>query len=176
MPRIGDIANVIEAQDVGGERAQAGEDAGIAADAAGILGKAAVADVVGAVLDAPMVADGLGADGGWQDDVGDKPGGLAGGAPQTGRGGAGEHVASDADDRVDMVSPLGIGQAVARREDLDQTGLVTGTALCVGGARAIERRGGLAQRGGGVMQVGLVCLDLGDQMNAACGSLLEGFF
>ena len=41
---------------------------------------------------------------------------------------------------------------------------------------AIERRGGLAQRRDGVMQDGLVCLDLGDQMNAACGSLLERFF
>ena len=30
--------------------------------------------------------------------------------------------------------------------------------------------------GDGMMQGGLVCLDLGDQMNAVCGGLLECFF
>jgi hypothetical protein len=52
----------------------------------------------------------------------------------------------------------------------------TGVALLVGSERAIERCGGFAQRRDGVMQDGLVCLDLGDQMNAACGGLIEGFF
>ena len=75
-----------------------------------------------------------------------------------------------------MVSPLGVGQAVPRREDLDETGLVTRVALLVGNERAIERCGGFAQRRDRVMQDGLVCLDLGDQMSATCGSLLECFF
>ena len=35
MAPVCDIANAVEAQDVGGERAQACKDAGIAADAAG---------------------------------------------------------------------------------------------------------------------------------------------
>ena len=69
MSSVGDIANVIEAQNVGGERAQAGENAGVAADAAGVLGKAAVTHIVGAVFYAPMVPDGAGADGGGQNDV-----------------------------------------------------------------------------------------------------------
>ena len=137
MPRICDIAHIIEAQDVGGERAQAGEDAGIAADAAGVLGEAAVADVVGAILDAPVVADGFGAGGGWQNDVADKQGGLTGSAAKSGCGGQVD-VPIDADDRADMASPLGVGQAVARREHLDQTGLVARTAVLVGSARAIE--------------------------------------
>jgi hypothetical protein len=97
-------------------------------------------------------------------------------APQSGRGGAGENVASDADDRVDMVGPLGVCQPVARQEDLDQTRLVTRTALLVSRARVIERRRGLAQRRGSVMHGWLVCLDLSDQMNAGFGSLLECFF
>ena len=176
MPRICDIAHIIEAQDVGGERAQAGEDAGIAADAAGVLGEAAVADVVGAILDAPVVADGFGAGSGWQNDVADKQGGLTGSAPEPGCGGAGENVPTDADDRADMSSPLGVGQAVARREHLDQTGLVARTAVLVGRARAIEWGSGVAQRGDGVMKSGLVSFDLGDQMNAACSGLFEGFF
>ena len=47
--------NAIEAQDVGSERAETGKDARIAADAAGILGEATVTDVVGAILDVPVV-------------------------------------------------------------------------------------------------------------------------
>ena len=55
-------------------------------------------------------------------------------------------------------------------------GLVAGTALLVDGADAIERRGGVAQRGDDVMQGRLVGFDLGDQVNPACSGLLEGFF
>ncbi|HEV7693173.1 MAG TPA: hypothetical protein VGO52_20235 [Hyphomonadaceae bacterium] len=123
-----------------------------------------------------MIADGFGAGGGWQNDVADKQGGLAGSAPEPGCGGAGENVPIDADDRADMASPLGVGQAVARREHLDQTGLVARTAVLVGGARAIEWGSGVAQRDDGVMKSGLVSFDLGDQMNAACSGLFEGFF
>lgn len=72
------IANAIEAQDVGGERAQACKDAGIAADSAGVLGETTVTDVVGAVLDAPVVADGLGTLNGWQHNVTDEQCSLAG--------------------------------------------------------------------------------------------------
>ena len=75
---ICNIANAVEAQDVGGERAQAGKYARIAADAAGVLCEAAVADVVGAVLDAPVVAYGLGALSRWQHDVTDEQCSLAG--------------------------------------------------------------------------------------------------
>jgi hypothetical protein len=48
--------------------------------------------------------------------------------------------------------------------------------LFVGGLDAIERCCGVAQRGDGVMQGGLVRFDLSDQMNASGGGLLEGFF
>ena len=43
---ICDIANSVEAQDVGGERAQACKDAGIAANAAGVFCEATVANIV----------------------------------------------------------------------------------------------------------------------------------
>ena len=46
MASVCDIVNAIEAQDVGGERAQACKDAGIASDAAGVFCEATVADVV----------------------------------------------------------------------------------------------------------------------------------
>src|SRR5689334_8430915 len=64
--------NAVEAQDVGSERAQARKDARIASDAAGVLGEATVTDVVGAILDVPVVTDGLGTLSRWQHDVADK--------------------------------------------------------------------------------------------------------
>jgi hypothetical protein len=73
--------NAVEAQDVGSERAQTCKDARIAADAAGVLGEATVTDVVRAILDVPVVADGFGTLSGWQHDVADEQGGLAAIAP-----------------------------------------------------------------------------------------------
>ena len=73
--------NAVEAQDVGSERAQTRKDARIASDAAGVLGEATVTDVVGAILDVPVVTDGFGTLSRWQHDVADKQGGLAGVAP-----------------------------------------------------------------------------------------------
>src|SRR6476646_4905270 len=70
--------NAVEAQDIGSERAQTRKDARIAADAAGVLGETAVTHVMGAILDVPVVTDGFGTLSGWQRDVADKQGGLAG--------------------------------------------------------------------------------------------------
>jgi hypothetical protein len=69
--------------------------------------------------------------------------------------------------------PLGVGQAVARREYFDRTGFVAAPTLLVGGLCAIERCCDIAQRGDGVMKGGLVGFDLSDQMNAGGGGLLE---
>ena len=81
MASVCDIANAVEAQDVGGERAQACKDARIAADAAGVFCEATVADVVRAVFYAPVVAYGVAALSGWQNDVADEQCSLAGRAP-----------------------------------------------------------------------------------------------
>jgi hypothetical protein len=69
--------------------------------------------------------------------------------------------------------PLGVGQAAARREYFDRAGFVAAPTLLVGGLGAIDRCCGIAQRGDGVMQGGLVGFDLSDQMNAGGGGLLE---
>ena len=168
--------NAVEAQDVGSERAQTRKDARIASDAAGVLGEATVTDVVGAILDVPVVTDGLGTLSRWQHDVADKQGGLADIAPKASGGGADEYVAIDADNRTDVAIPLGVGQAVARREYFDRTGFVAAPTLLVGGLCAIERCCDVAQRGDGVMKGWLVGFDLSDQMNAGGGGLLECFF
>ena len=61
----GDVGGSVGAQDVEGEAAHAGERSGLDPDAAVILEKGNVPDMVIAVLDAPMGSDG-GADfSGW---------------------------------------------------------------------------------------------------------------
>ena len=123
-----------------------------------------------------MVANDFGADVGGQNDVANEERRLAGGPPHPGDGGADEDVAGDADHGADMSSPFGIGEAVAWHEHFDEAGLVAAMALFIGTARTIERSLGVAERGDGMMQSGLVGLDLSDQVYAARGSLLVGFF
>ena len=115
-----------------------GEDTWIATDPAGILGEADVTDIVGAVFYAPVIADSLGTGGGWQNDIADEQGALAGGAPHSSGSGPGEDVACDADCGVDMAHPFGAGQVVTEREHFDQTGFVTATALLIDGEVAIQ--------------------------------------
>src|ERR1700759_3304027 len=80
------VAGPAGAQDVERERAQPGEDAGLAPDPAVVLAERAVAHVGVPVLDAPARPDGapevLGVEPGLADVVGD----LAPGAPQAGAG------------------------------------------------------------------------------------------
>jgi len=106
---------------------------------------------VGAILDVPVVTDGFGTLSGWQHDVADKQGGLAGIAPKPSGGGAGEYVAIDADNRADVAIPLGVGQAATRDEYFDRAGFIAAPALLVGGLGAIDWCCGVAQRADGVM-------------------------
>lgn len=55
-----DITDAIETQQVQGKAAQQGEEAGVMADAAGILTQGDIPNIVKTVLDAPMGADGVG--------------------------------------------------------------------------------------------------------------------
>ena len=57
---LGDVGLAIGSQQVEREMAQPCKDAGIAADAAGILGQGSVKDVMEPVFDGPVAADGLG--------------------------------------------------------------------------------------------------------------------
>jgi hypothetical protein len=74
------------AQDVQRERADPGEDAGLAADPAGVLAQNAVPHVVRPVLDPPVGADRAPEALGRQLDLADVVGGLAAGLPQAGAG------------------------------------------------------------------------------------------
>ena len=131
---------------------------------------------MGAIFNAPVLADGLSANGGRQDDFADEVGGLAGRPPEPGRRGAGQDVTRDADNGADMIGPFGAGQVIAWGEHLDQPQLISGMALLVDRVRTVERRLAITQRGDRVMQGRLVSFDLRDQMDAACSGLLERFF
>jgi hypothetical protein len=75
-----------------------------------------------------------------------------------------------------MAIPLGVGQAVTRREYFDHAGFIAASTLFVGGLVSIERRGCVARLGDGVMQGWLVGFDLSDQMNATGSGMPECFF
>ena len=80
------VADAVGAQDVERERAQAGEDAGLAPDAAVVLAQDAIAHMVVAVLDPPVRPDRPPEILGVQPDLADVVGDLAPGAPQAGAG------------------------------------------------------------------------------------------
>src|SRR5215211_7976314 len=84
-------------EDVEGKAAEAGEEAGIDADAGAILAHSDVTAVVRGVLDRPVVSDGGGGANRGDRGGGEVEGGLCGPPPETGAGAAGEDIALDAD-------------------------------------------------------------------------------
>src|SRR5215218_4100913 len=80
------VADAAGAQDVERERAQPGEDAGLAPDPAVVLAQDAVADVVVAVLDAPVGPDRPPEGRGVQPDLGGVEGDPLAPGPQPGAG------------------------------------------------------------------------------------------
>ena len=84
MPGVADVLNVVEAQNVGRKGSQASEDPGVAANATGVLAEAAVADIMLAVFDRPMLADSLSTEGGGQQELADEIGDFARCVPKAG--------------------------------------------------------------------------------------------
>ena len=83
------VGDAVGTQDVQRERADPGEDAGMAPDPAGVLAEDAVAHVMRSVLDPPVGADRAAEARGRQLDLADVVGGLTAGLPQAGAGGLG---------------------------------------------------------------------------------------
>ena len=171
-----DVCYEIVTDDVQGEASHPGHDAGVVADAAAILVAGDVADIVVAVLDAPMAPNDVGPCAGAQSvGGGDVIGNLAALIPQAGGRTAQPGVAGDADDGLDEGCPLGLGQGLADREDFDGAMLLSGPAF-------VLRRGsvGGGVRGGNgadsVRQPGLVVFQLDQQMVARGQGGGECFF
>ena len=79
---LAERAGAVGLEDVEGETAQAGEHAGIGADARAVFAEGDVAAVVGGGFDPPVRADRLGGAGGGERRVRDVEGGLGGMAQQ----------------------------------------------------------------------------------------------
>ena len=124
------------AQDVERERAQPGDDAGLAPDAAGVLAERAVADVVVAVLDAPMAADGRSASPCIERYLAGVVGDLAPLPPQAGAGVPAQAAAGDARDAGDEGPPVGV-EAIVNGEDLDPAMLLATMGVTVDGVEVI---------------------------------------
>ena len=170
------VGDAVLAHDVEGEAAGACHDAGIVADAAFVLVAGDIADIVVAVLDAPMASDGGGPIGcGEPGSGGYVIGNLAALAPQAGGSGVEQGVAGDTDDGLDEGLPLGPGQGIADREDLDGAVFLAGSAL-VARERGIGGSVCAGDSAGGLEQIGLVGLQLDQEVVAGVTGNLECFF
>src|SRR3954453_1530913 len=112
------VADAVGAQDVERERAQPGEDAGLAPDAAVVLAQDAIAHVVVAGLDAPVRAGRPPEGRGAQPDLAGLEGGLLVPGPQPGAGVLAPGQARDPGRAGDPRPPVRVEGAV-HREHLD---------------------------------------------------------
>jgi hypothetical protein len=164
----------MSAQDVERERADPGEDAGLATDAAGILAECAVAHVVIAVLDAPMAADGRSTSLGVEQDLAGVVGDLPPLPPQAGAGVPAQGATADARNAGDERPPVGI-EAVGG-EDLDAAMFLTTMGVAVNRGEMIARGLDGAQAGQALEQAWLVVFHPHQQRVAGSGRDGEGFF
>ena len=126
---LAERAAAVGLEDVEGETAQAGEHAGIGADARAVFAKGDIAAVVRGGLDPPMRAHRRSGAGGGERGIGDVEGGLGGVAQQPGPGIAGEDIALDPDDGGDVGVPVGVGEFVGGIKDADGAGFVAVATL-----------------------------------------------
>ena len=90
------------------------------------------------VFDSPVVADGLRAKSGRQQELADKIGDFAGRLPQPGGRDVFVRGARDADDRADVIRPFSIDECALRIKHLDPARLVTGMLVLVAGGVMID--------------------------------------
>src|SRR5262249_22576324 len=95
-----------------------GEDAGLLANPRGVLGEAAITDVMRTVFDSPVLANGASGFLGRGDNVADVVGRLVGIFPKSRGRRALEGVALNADDAGNMLVPFAAGQRLAWQKDL----------------------------------------------------------
>ena len=133
VPSISHILDAVGSQDVSGERTDAGEDAGVFSNAGGIFSHGDITDVMGAIFNAPMRADGVGCDSCRERLGGDVIGGLVGlRFPQTGFRAAVYPLTGHPDHAVQQVLPGGIEDLGPEGEDLDRADFLT-TAMAIAG-------------------------------------------
>ena len=138
ISRVGHVGDVVGAHDVGGETADASENAGVFADATGVLAHGDITRIVVPVFNPPVCPDGAAGGVGGEHGVRHVVGGFAGQVPEAGRGVAFEAAAVDPNDGGDKGCPFGVAEMGARIEDLDVARLVS-RPRGVDGLMAVER-------------------------------------
>src|SRR3954468_21899847 len=132
VDRLAHVGDAAGAQGVERERAQPGEDAGLAPDAAVVLAQDAIAHVVVAVLDAPMGADRPPEGRGVEPDLAGVEGDLLAPGPQPGAGVLAPGQARDPGRAGDPRPPVRVEGALPL-EDLDAA------VLLAAGPAAVDR-------------------------------------
>jgi hypothetical protein len=170
------VGDSVFAHDVEGEAAGAGHDAGVIADATFVLVEGHVSNIVVAVFDAPMPADGCGPSGCREICCGrDVEGDLPAFGPQAGCGRAQQGAAGDADDGLDVRMPLGRGQGLACGKDFD--GAVLGSRPgVVARHRSVGWVGAVGNYADHIKQLGLVCLQLDQNVVSGAAGNFKCFF
>ena len=124
VDRLAHVDDAMGAQNVQRERADPGEDAGLAPDPAGVLAQDAVAHVVRPVLDPPVRPNRAPEALGIQLDLADVVGDLAAGLPQAGTGVLAPGKTRDPGGTGDHLLPRW-SKPAGDREQLDPTMLLT---------------------------------------------------
>lgn len=174
--RLRDVCDAVFTQDVEGEAASAGHDAGVVADPATVLVEGNIPNIMVPILDAPMAPDGGGPCGRLESGRGrEVVGDFSALVPHAGGGGAEQGTASDADDGLDEGLPVSRGEGIVDGKDFDGAVLLAGSAL-VPRKIGVGRRAGGGNGADGLKQVGLVLLQLDQQMVSRPTGDLERFF
>ena len=175
IERLADIADAIRPQDVEREGPQASDHARLAADAAVILTKDLVTNIVGAVLNTPVAPNGLSEAGRWQRHLARIVGHLLARPPQARLGVLHPGEARDAGHRGDQGLPLRI-EAALGLEDFDSAVLLPSVVVPVHLLMAVSRCGLSTQAGQTLKKAQLVGFDTDQQGATGLGRTREGSF
>jgi hypothetical protein len=170
-----DVLGTIGAKDVEGEASASSEDSWFCANSAVIFEEGHVTDIMAAVLDAPVRADGgTGGGGGHRRLAGIKRG-LGGRVPKAGFGvfapGQATHPGGGDDQAIPIRS-----ETTADIEGFDETMLLPAMFVAIDGFGTVGGRQGGAEGFDRVVQGLLVVLELGDEDVSGIPGRLKCFF
>ncbi len=167
---------MIGLQDIVGEAAQSGEDAGIFSDSRGVFAERDIARVVGCVLDAPVLANRGGGGFGVEGAAGQIERDFEAGLPASCGGLEVEDRALDPDEGGHMRLPFRSGDGRLGFEHGDGSGFVAVAPVLVDAPFARQRLGRRADGFDLAVEGRLIVLDLNNQMGVGAAGGLERFF
>ena len=172
-----DVLVAVGAEQIIGEGSQSRRDVRVLADARSVLGEGRVADVMAAVLDAPMPANpGVPLLRRKALRRGDPEGGLAARGPKSGRGVASMHDALQAQHRLDQRLPWRAREPGFGVKNFKSARLVAIAPPLGHALRTVARLASCRSEFEALSQARLVVLHLREQMIARLDHALERFF